>query len=179
MNGEIKIRTLTADDIHALQKIGRQTFSETFAAENTEENMHKYLEEGFSDEKLGNELANPSSRFWLAESEGIPAGYMKVNFGTAQTEKFGNSWMEIERIYVLKEFQRQKIGQLLYDKAIEAALQSGIEYVWLGVWENNLKAISFYRKNGFTEFDKHIFKLGDDEQTDLLMKLRLNETRNL
>ena len=62
---------------------------------------------------------------------------------------------------------------MLYDKAIEIAKEKDAEYVWLGVWEENSRAIRFYKKNGFVEFDKHIFKLGDDEQTDVMMKLRL------
>jgi ribosomal protein S18 acetylase RimI-like enzyme len=44
------------------------------------------------------------------------------------------------------------------------------KYVWLGVWEENSRAINFYKKNGFIEFDKHIFKLGDAEQTDIMMR---------
>ncbi len=74
---------------------------------------------------------------------------------------------------VLKEFHGKKVGQLLYDKAIEIAKQKNTEYIWLGVWEENPRAISFYKKNCFVEFDKHFFKLGDDKQTDIMMKLKL------
>ena len=63
---------------------------------------------------------------------------------------------------------------MLYQKAIEIAIESNVDYVWLGVWEENARAISFYKKNGFVEFGKHIFKLGDDEQTGIMMKLLLN-----
>ena len=63
---------------------------------------------------------------------------------------------------------------MLYEKAIEIANQRNADYVWLGVWEENPRAISFYLKNGFVAFDKHIFKLGDDEQTDIMMKLLLS-----
>ena len=82
--------------------------------------------------------------------------------------------MEIERIYVLDEFHGKKVGLTLYNRALEIAQQRNIDYIWLGVWENNFKALNFYRKQGFIEFDQHIFKLGNDEQTDLLMKLSLN-----
>lgn len=83
--------------------------------------------------------------------------------------------LEIERIYVLSEYHGKRIGQLLYEKAMQIAKQSNADYIWLGVWEENPRAISFYKKNGFVEFDKHIFKLGDDEQTDIMMKLQLND----
>ena len=98
---------------------------------------------------------------------------MKLNFGDSQTELKDNKSLEIERIYVSKEFHGKSVGQLLYDKAIEVAKHKNVDYVWLGVWEENPRAISFYKKNGFVEFNKHIFKLGDDEQIDIMMKLNL------
>ena len=92
----------------------------------------------------------------------------------AQTELKENIGLEIERIYVLKEFHGKNVGQILYDTAFEVAKRINAEYLWLGVWEHNPRAINFYKKNGFVEFDKHIFKLGDDEQTDIMMKLKLD-----
>ena len=169
----MEIRKVTLNDIEQLQQIGRQTFSETFSSSNTEENMTTYLEEGFSNEKLIEELNNESSEFYFALSENELVGYLKINFGQSQTELQDDTALEIERIYVLKEFHGKKVGQVLYEKAIEIAKQKNAHYVWLGVWEENPRAISFYKKNGFVEFDKHIFKLGDDEQTDIMMKLKL------
>ena len=160
-------------DIEKLQKIGRQTFFETFSESNSEENMQKYLDEGFSIEKLTTELTNTNAEFFFAVRDAEVIGYLKLNFGDSQTELKDNTALEIERIYVSKEFHGKSVGQLLYDKAIEVAKQKNVNYVWLGVWEENPRAISFYKKNGFVEFDKHIFKLGNDEQIDIMMKLNL------
>ena len=170
---DIEIKRITINELAQLQKIGRQTFQETFSDSNSDENMKSYLENGFSSEKLTSELNNKDSEFYFATLEDNVIGYLKVNFGASQTELKDNKSLEIERIYVSKEFHGKKVGQLLYDKAIEVARQKNTEYVWLGVWEENLRALSFYRKNGFVEFDKHIFKLGNDEQTDIMMKLKL------
>lgn len=170
----IEIKEVTLNDIEQLQKIGRETFSQTFSSSNTEENMKQYLEQGFSVEKLTNELNNEDSEFYFALSETNVIGYLKINFGASQTELKDKKALEIERIYVLKEFHGKKVGQILYEKAIEIAKQKNSDYVWLGVWEKNPRAISFYKKNGFVEFDKHIFKLGNDEQTDIMMKLKIN-----
>lgn len=169
----ISIVKANINDVDQLQKIGRQTFYETFSGSNTEENMKSYLDEGFSDEKLKAELGNENSAFYFAIFEDTVIGYLKLNFGASQTELKDEKALEIERIYVVKEFQGKKVGQILYDKAIEIAEQKNADYVWLGVWEENLRAISFYKKNGFAEFDKHIFKLGEDEQTDIMMKLNI------
>ena len=169
----IEIIKVELKDIDKLQKIGRQTFSETFSDGNTEENMTKYLDEGFSIEKLTTELNDKNAEFYFATIDENVIGYLKLNFGQSQTELQDDKGLEIERIYVLKDFHGKSVGQLLYDKAIQIARQKNADYIWLGVWEENPRAINFYKKNGFVEFDKHIFKLGNDEQTDILMKLKL------
>ena len=135
--------------------------------------MKDYLEKSFSDEKITDELNNKESEFYLAVLDNSVIGYLKLNFGQAQTELWHSNAVEVERIYVLKEFQGRKAGQLLFEKALTIAKEKGAAYVWLGVWEENEKAIQFYRKNGFTEFSRHIFVLGDDRQTDIMMKLIL------
>ncbi len=170
----IEITKIDLNDLKQLQSIGKQTFFETFAESNTAENMQQYLAEGFTDDKLSLELNNPNSEFYFAKLNEKVVGYLKINFGLAQTELKENIGLEIERIYVLKEFHGKNVGQILYDIAFETAKQINAEYLWLGVWEHNPRAISFYKKNGFVEFDKHIFKLGDDEQTDIMMKLKLD-----
>lgn len=169
----ISIVKANINDVDQLQKIGRQTFYETFSGSNTEENMKSYLAQGFSNEKLEAELSDENAEIYFAIFENSIIGYLKLNFGASQTELKDEKALEIERIYVVKEFHGKKVGQILYDKAIEIAEQKNADYVWLGVWEENLRAISFYKKNGFVEFDKHIFKLGEDEQTDIMMKLNI------
>lgn len=169
----MKIIKASIQDLEKLKAIGKRTFYETFAPDNTEENMKEYLESGFSTEKLRSELADPNAEICFVEHDKQTIGYLKVNFGSSQTELKDRNALEIERIYVLREFQGKNIGQLLYDKAIEIAVNKGVDFVWLGVWEHNPRAIRFYEKNGFVAFDKHVFKLGDDEQIDIMMKLDL------
>ena len=170
---EILIKKVTLADIEQLQQIGKKTFAETFASDNSEENMLEYLEQGFSIEKLKSELTDKNSEFYFATLNDEAIGYLKINFGQTQTEIKDENSLEIERIYVLKKFHGKKVGQELYEKAIEIAGQKSVDYVWLGVWEKNPRAIRFYEKNGFVEFDQHVFKLGNDEQTDTMMKLQM------
>lgn len=170
----IIINKALSEDLETIQNLGIQTFSETFAEDNSEEAMKKYLEESFNTEKVRSELSNPDSHFYIAWEEDNPVGYLKVNSGSAQTELQDETSLEIERIYVKKSHHGKKVGQLLYDQAVETAQHLKKSYVWLGVWEENLRALNFYRKNGFVEFDKHIFRLGEEEQTDLMMKKMLD-----
>jgi ribosomal protein S18 acetylase RimI-like enzyme len=171
----IRLKKITTNDIDQLQIIGRQTFYETFSAGNTGENMRKYLDEEFTTEKLTAELNNKNSEFYFAINDTNVIGYLKLNSGQSQTELKDDKAVEIERIYVLKAYHGKNVGQLLCEKAIQTAKQKNADYVWLGVWEENPRAINFYRKNGFIAFGKHVFKLGNDEQTDIMMKLPLND----
>ena len=167
----VNIIQTSIEDLPKLQSIGKQTFSETFSESNSAENMAKYLEEAYSNEKLSTELNDPNSLFYLASLDNKVIGYLKLNLGASQTELKDDKALEIERIYVTQEFHGKKVGQLLYNKAIEVAKEKKVDYVWLGVWEENHRAIQFYTKNGFVEFDKHVFVLGNDAQTDIMMKL--------
>ncbi len=170
---QIKIEKAIITDVKKLQEIGKTTFFEAFAEVNTEENMNEYLENSFSEEKLKAELSDKNSQIYFAVFDNKVIGYLKINFGAAQTEKLDLNALEIERIYLSKAFYGQQVGQLLYQKAIDVAHQIQASYVWLGVWEENHRALKFYKKNGFKAFGKHSFWLGDDEQTDLMMKKQL------
>lgn len=170
---QMKISKASLENTETIQQIGRETFFETFAEDNTEEDMKRYLEENFSTEKIRTELINPDSLFFIAWEDENPIGYLKLNSGKAQTELHDDVSIEIERIYVKSLYHGKKVGQLLYEKAIEVAKAQKKLYIWLGVWERNLKAIKFYEKNGFVAFDKHIFRVGNDEQTDILMRKEL------
>lgn len=171
---KIEIKKATLSDLATIQDISKKSFIETFAAINTPENMAKYLQESFNTAQLTTEINNPESPFYIAFWNTEPVGYLKLNLGNAQTEVVEDTTLEIQRIYVLKEFHGKRIGQLLLDEAIKIAHQIPVTYIWLGVWEENHRALQFYTKNGFVTFDKHLFLLGDDQQTDLLMKLQIS-----
>lgn len=170
---DVTIKKVSLSDLAALQQISKTTFAQTFAEHNSEADMQAYLETSYSLEKLTNELNNPFSEFYFACIHEQVVGYLKINTGTAQTEQKDLSAFEIERIYVDAAYLGKRVGQILFEKAIELAKEKNVSYVWLGVWEENHRALAFYKKNGFVPFDKHIFKLGNDAQTDIMMKLVL------
>ena len=171
---EIAITQIGVEDAAVLQQLAKQTFADTFGPYNTEADMQQYLQGNLSMEKLETELSNPNSSFYFARSADQLIGYLKLNVAGAQTELQDPRALEIERIYVVKEYHGKKIGQLLYDFAVSVAQEKQLDYVWLAVWENNERAIRFYEKNGFIAFDKHTFWLGEDKQTDIMMKRDLN-----
>jgi GNAT superfamily N-acetyltransferase len=120
------------------------------------------------------EWSNPFTFFYFVKRKDAVLAYLKINEAYAQTELRDEPSLEIERIYVRQSEQRKGIGQFLLDFSIQVTNDKGLNLIWLGVWEHNLNAIQFYEKNGFNFFGKHSFFLGQDEQTDLLMELRLD-----
>ncbi len=168
---EIQIRLVSVKEVAELKALARTAFAQTFTDHNQPENVEKYLDESFTIEKLTEELNNKNSQFFFALVDNIPVGFLKVNIGDAQTELKDGDGMELQRIYVLQDYHGMSVGQALFEKAKSLAIEGGYPYLWLGVWEENHRALNFYRKNGFLPFDKHIFKMGDEEQTDWMMKL--------
>ena len=140
---------------------------------NTPENMRAYLDCAFNISKLKAELSNLNSAFYFLYKDNTIAGYLKINNFPNQTDINDNSSLEIERFYILSEFQGQGLGKYLMEKAIKIAIKLHKEYVWLGVWEHNEKAKSFYKKLGFYRIGEHSFFMGDDEQTDYIMRKSL------
>jgi ribosomal protein S18 acetylase RimI-like enzyme len=172
MNG-IEIHKVTEAQLLELQEISRQTFYEAFSAVNSEEDMAMYLEHSLSIEKLSAELSNENTEFYFAQLNDQVIGYLKLNTNDAQTDLQDEQALEVERIYLLIEYASKGVGQLLMEKAYQVAQLKKAEYIWLGVWEHNTKAIQFYKRNGFSEFGSHMFKLGNDDQKDILMKRQL------
>ncbi len=172
---DLRITAVRPEDLASLRDISIRTFVATFAHLNTPENMAKYLSERLSLAQLGTELANPHSAFYFAELEGTRIGYLKLNYGPAQTDLQEADSLEIERIYVVEEWLGKGIAQALLAHAVKVAQQAGMRSIWLAVWEENPRAIRFYEKSGFVTFDKHIFVLGDDAQSDLMRRLDLRE----
>lgn len=167
---DFAIRICTENDLSELREISYKTFTDTFQSMNTPSVMEAYLKQAFDREKLQRELLTPGSSFYFLTADGKPAGYLKVNEASAQTDIHDPESLEIERIYVAKDFQGMGLGQLLINKAFEIAIAKKKSYVWLGVWEKNEKAQRFYKKNGFTVIGAHSFFMGEEEQTDYVMR---------
>jgi diamine N-acetyltransferase len=136
--------------------------------------MQKYLDEVFTLDKCIGELKDPDVEFYFAMLYNSAFGYIKNIFGEAKTELQNLKSLEIERINILKTFQGNLVGLILFDKFLKIAIWRQADYLKLDVCEKNLEAMHFYKRNGFIIFDKYIFTFGYDTQIDLMMKLQLN-----
>lgn len=165
-----RIRPCTVDDLEVLRDMAVQIFSETFSPLNTPENMDAYMQSAYNLPKLRQELLDKNQEFYFVYADDALAGYMKVNEAPSQSELNDPDALELERLYVHKAFLGAGVGQFLMEKATEMASERKKAYIFLGVWEYNARARRFYQKNGFYRFGAHTFVMGDDPQTDYLMR---------
>ncbi|MBC8767511.1 GNAT family N-acetyltransferase [Arenibacter sp. BSSL-BM3] len=144
-----------------------------FEKDNNPEDFKAYLNSAFGEKALNKELLDNNSSFYFVYNDAILVGYIKINENGSQSDIKDNDSMEIERIYVLGEFQGQGVGAWLLTQVISMARTKNKNYVWLGVWELNTKAIKFYKRSGFYKYGTHPYYIGKDKQTDWLMRLDL------
>lgn len=166
----LKFELCSLNDLSLLQEISKQAYEDTFESFCSSRVMSEYLETAFSDDKLTEELENLNSNFYIVYFNDTVIGYIKLNSAPAQSDINDPNSIELQRIYVLKEFQGLGYGKELLDFSIDFTKNKKKEYIWLGVWEKNIKAIRFYEKNGLYRFGKHDFIMSDERQLDFLYR---------
>jgi ribosomal protein S18 acetylase RimI-like enzyme len=169
----VSIRRATTHDAELLTELGARTFIETFAADNTAENMDAYLAGSFTPAKQLAELSDPNNIVKVAELDGVAVGYSMLSTNKTSAEVKSDNAIELVRLYVAQDCIGHGVGAALMKDCLEQAAELGRETIWLGVWENNHRAQAFYRKWKFEIVGTHVFQLGDDAQTDFLMQREL------
>jgi len=169
------IRRAGIADAALLAELGARTFVETFAADNRPEDIAAYLATAFGPEQQADELTDPHSTFLIAEVDGVAAGYAKLHPGRTPERVTGKRPIELVRLYVSQMWLGRGVGAALMRDCLDETRRAGYQTLWLGVWERNNRALAFYRKWDFREVGKHIFQLGDDPQTDILMERPVSE----
>lgn len=171
---EYTIKDVTEIDVKELQAISRETFKATFDEYTAPADMARFLKEDYATEKLLAQINNSNSRFFFLMVKEEVAGYLKVNVNSAQTENVKPNALEVERIYLRQKFQHQGLGLVLIKLAEKIARKENYDYMWLGVYEHNLIAQKFYKKDGFTRMGQHVFQVGEDPQIDYILAKKLD-----
>jgi diamine N-acetyltransferase len=169
----LTIRLATPADAELIADLSRQTFYETFIDNNSKEDMDKFMNEQFTRERLIAEVGAENNIFFLALDGDEAVGYARLRENNKPPELGDANTLEIARIYAATTSIGKGIGKALMQKCLDTAVELKKDTVWLGVWEHNQRAIDFYTKWGFEKFSTHVFLLGNDPQTDWLMKKKV------
>jgi GNAT superfamily N-acetyltransferase len=168
-NTLVTTRLATPADAALLASLGATAFSDTFAADNTPENMALYLAGAFSEAIQRAELANARNVVIFAEQDGDVVGYAMLRDHPAPNSPAGVDAIEIARLYATKRLIGAGVGSTLMQRCLDEAVARGKRVIWLAVWERNPRAIAFYQRWGFADAGTQFFMLGHDQQTDRVM----------
>lgn len=166
----LNFKKCTDEDLDLLIEISIKTFKSAFEAHNDPKDFSEYLKNAFNVSSMQNQLKEKNTEFYIIYENKTLIAYIKLNKGKAQTETFDQPSIELERIYVLPQHIGKGYGRNILKQVLEMTHSQKASFLWLGVWEHNLDAIRFYESHGFVKFDEHPYYLGQDKQTDWLMK---------
>ena len=167
----LKYKKCNSSHLDVLAHIAKETFVAAFEKDNNPDDFQDYVQKAFHPDQVLCELQDENSFFFLVYETNEAVGYFKLNVDGAQTDVHDSDALEIERIYVLEMYQGKNFGKQMLHKIIDLTRKMGKRYIWLGVWEQNSGAIRFYQRHGFKKFGEHVYRIGQDEQTDWLLRL--------
>ena len=167
------IRELTRRDIPQLRELAVRIYRDTFSGQNTPANMETFLQKDYSVESFNREFDERGSFYFFACDGQTPVGYLRLRNNAEAEPYLGKNTIELHRLYIDARYQGRQVGKLLMEFALEYARNLKVDWIWLGVWEHNPRAQAFYERWGFEKFSEHIFQMGEEAQTDWLLKKRI------
>jgi len=163
------VRRAAASDAAALSELAEATFRATFGPHNAAADVEAHCVRAFSEDAQSREIADVDALTLLADVDGAQVGFAQLRWPSAPACVPGKRPGEIHRLYVRADHHGQGVAQDLMNASIREMAARGSDMIWLGVWEENRRAIAFYRKFGFTPVGDHIFMFGSDPQRDIVM----------
>ncbi len=150
----LTIQPATVADATVISLLGRITFAETFGYlyERYPQDLSHYLDSTFNAAKIAARLAKLTNAYFLALRNGTPIGYAKLKDDAAET-------VQLQKIYLLREFLGQSFGQDLLHAVLDVA-SSRSKRIWLDVLKENTRAIRFYEKYGFSPTGEDRYTIG-------------------
>ncbi len=169
----IRIRKAKVEEVPAVRELAIEVYTDTFADQNTEANLLAFFNDSYNLEKLKEEFHDQGSLLYVALDELKIVGFMRMRINSEVDNYLGQSHLELQRLYIHRDYHGGSASRLLMEQALAYATEKKFEWIWLGVWERNFRAQKFYAKWGFERFGEHVFQMGDDPQTDWLMKKKI------
>ena len=168
-------RIADADDAADLAALGERTFRAAFAATNDPIEMERYVAAAFRLEQVQSEMADEANTFLVLDSADGLVGYSKLREGKVPDCVTNRQPVELERIYVETQAIGTGLGAVLMEATLAYAQAAGFWTMWLGVWEENTRAIEFYKKWGFETVGEHVFQFGSEAQSDIVMERQIGD----
>lgn len=169
----IRIRKAKIEELPAVRELAIEVYTDTFSKDNTPENLDAFFKDSYSMEKFKTEFHEPDSILYIALEDLKIVGFLRLRRSNEADKYLGTNHIELHRLYIHRDYQGSAVSKMFMEEALKYAKAKKHEWIWLGVWEKNFRAQKFYGKWGFERFSEHIFQMGDDPQTDWLLKKKL------
>jgi diamine N-acetyltransferase len=147
---EITIRKAGIDDLRLISVLATTSFYEAYFEQDDPHDLANYITESFSHERLSEELQSAETTFLIAFRRGRAVGYAKLRDGEPNESIENKNAVELQRIYLIERAWGTGVGEVLLKRCLKEVRSMGKEVLWLGVWEENKRGLSFYAKHGFT-----------------------------
>lgn len=167
---KIEIRRARAADAKLVSLLGAVTFFEAYFEQDDPADLANYIHESFEPEKIRAEIADKNAAFFIIFLDRHAVGYAKLREDSKVDCVKNETAVELQRIYLVERVFGKGIGEILLNHCLETAKQKGFETLWLGVWEENKRALRFYEKHGFKSVGKITFPYGATTGTNLVME---------
>ena len=145
----ITIQKATPAEAILIAGVGKKTFLESHGNSAPAADIDAYVALTYSLKTVQEELNNQENIYHIIYYKGLPVGYSKIIFNRPHTLVESSATTKLERIYLLKEFHDLKLGLALFEFIASFSKQENQTGIWLYVWKENQRAVSFYEKNGF------------------------------
>ena len=168
----IHYRDAVPTDGPDLDAFARAIWVETFGHASSPEDAGAYLASAYGPTgALRADLAAGKTRFRVALRDGAIVGYARL--GTPWLPNAEPDAMQLSQIYVASDLHGAGVGPALLDWAIATSRDAGARVLLLTVWEHNDRAYRFYLKRGFTYVGDYAFRVGEQIDTDHILRLAL------
>ena len=173
LDSEATIRKASIDDLRLISVLATASFYEAYFEQDDPHDLADYITESFSHERLSEELQSPNSTFLIAFRRGRAVGYAKLRDGEPHESIENKNAVELQRIYLIERVWGTGIGEILLERCISEARSMPREILWLGVWEENIRGLSFYTKHGFERVGTLTFPYAESVGINAVMQIEI------
>lgn len=169
------IRKANTSDAAALAELAAVTFPLACPPESTPEDIAAHLANTLSAANFASYLADPDITVMVIDVDGELLGYSMLVARPAQDPEVSAALTllpsaELSKCYVHPDHHGLGAAAELMKASIEQAGAEGATGVWLGVNDQNARAIRFYEKSGFRKVGTKTFTLGNSVEHDFVME---------
>jgi ribosomal protein S18 acetylase RimI-like enzyme len=144
-----------------LSEIAKLSFIASHGRSAPTEDINSYVDEKYNHNAFKEELTDEENIYHIIYHDKRPAGYSKIIFNSPYTGSEIINITKLERIYLLKEFYDLKLGSEIFQFNISLSKRNDQMGMWLYVWKENHRAVTFYKKSGFIIIGSHDFKISE------------------